>query len=164
VVTALNVYLAPTRTAGQQVLRGVIYSDAGGKPGSLLGATEQLTFKSREAAAWRELRFATALELAPGSYWLGVLTGPVNRVAGFRYAKVARSRDYNANVYSAGPTATFGAASSDEEQMSLYAVYTPQPPPSTTFGKTSVGSSTGTFSFQGKRVSRYALTEISAIR
>jgi len=48
----LSVYLAPTSTSGQQVLKGVIYSDRAGKPQGLLGVSEQLTFKSTTAAGW----------------------------------------------------------------------------------------------------------------
>lgn len=38
-VTKLNVYLAPTGTAGQQVLKGVVYADSNGAPGALLGVS-----------------------------------------------------------------------------------------------------------------------------
>src|SRR5690242_2384212 len=51
-VTKLSVYLAPTSTAGEQVLKGVIYSDAAGKPETLLGVSERLAFKSTGAAGW----------------------------------------------------------------------------------------------------------------
>ena len=126
-VTKLSIYLAPDGgTSGQQVLKGIVYSDASSKPEAPLGVSEQLTFTSTSAAGWYELRFATPLKLAAGNYWIGVLTGPTAKVTDFRYDEVAGSRDYNANSYSAGPSNPFGKPTVDEDQMSLYASYTTQ--------------------------------------
>jgi subtilisin family serine protease len=122
-VTKLTVYLAPTSTSGQQVLKGLIYSDSAGTPAALLGVSEQLTFTSASVAGWYELHFSSPVSLATGNYWIGVITGPTNHVASFRYDTVAGARDYNANAYASGPTNPFGAVTSDGEQMSLYATY-----------------------------------------
>jgi hypothetical protein len=124
-VSKLSIYLAPTKTSGQQVLRGVIYSDAGGKPQALLGASEQLTFKSTNKAEWYDLPFASAVKLAPGNYWIGAITGATSGVAGFRYTSVTGSRDYNANTYASGASNPFGSVTTDAKQASLYATYTP---------------------------------------
>src|SRR5208283_950957 len=83
-VARLKVYLAPTGTVGEQMLKGVIYSDSAGKPETLLGVTEQLTFKSTSAAGWYDLPFASALKLEAGNYWIGVISGTTKGVAGFR--------------------------------------------------------------------------------
>ena len=98
-VTKLSVYLAPTSTSGQQVLEGVIYSDNAGKPQALLGVSEQLTFKSTNAAGWYDLSFVSPLRLAAGTYWIGVITGATPGVAGWRYDGVSGARAYNANTY-----------------------------------------------------------------
>jgi DNA-binding beta-propeller fold protein YncE len=103
----------------------VIYSDNAGKPEALLGVSEQLTFKSTNAAGWYALPFAAPVKLAPGNYWLGVITGATQKVTGFRYTSVTGSRDYNANAYGSGPTNPFGTPTTDAEQVSLYATYTP---------------------------------------
>jgi hypothetical protein len=124
-VTKLSLYLAPTETSGQEVLKGLIYSDSGGAPSSLLGVSEQLTYKSTEGAGWHDLTFATPVKLAAGNYWIGVITGQTAGVAGFRFDSVASSRDYNANTYASGPTNPFGSVTVDAEQTSLYATYTP---------------------------------------
>jgi hypothetical protein len=126
-VATLSVYLAPTGTPGRQELKGVIYSDASGKPDALLGVSKQLALNSKDAAGWYELSFAAAMQLPAGSYWIGVITGPKSDVAGFRYDRVEGSRDYNANRYASGPTSRFGNFTTDDEQMSLFATYTPQP-------------------------------------
>ena len=126
-VTKLSVYLAPTGTAGQQVIKGLVYADSGGAPAGLLGVSEQLTFTSTSSTGWYDLTFASPLKLAAGNYWIGVITGATSNVAGFRYDSVAGSRDYNANTYTSGPTNPFGAVTTDAEQTSLYATYTPPP-------------------------------------
>jgi Fibronectin type III domain len=123
-VSKLSVYLAPIGSSGQQVLEGILYANASGKPGGLLGTTVPLTFSSTNAAGWYDLSFGTPLNLAAGSYWIGVITGEAGKVAGFRYDPVASSRDWNANTYTSGPSNPFGAVTTDSEQASLYATYT----------------------------------------
>ncbi len=124
-VSKLSIYLAPTGTSGTQNVEGLIYADAGGAPGALLGTTRQLTFSSTGAAGWYDLTFASPVGLAAGKYWIGVITGASSGVAGFRYNSVSGSRDYNANAYTSGPTSSFGSVTTDSEQMSQYATYTP---------------------------------------
>jgi thermitase len=124
-LTKLSAYLATTGVSGAQSLEGVVYADSAGKPGTLLGVSEPLTFKSTSSAGWYGFALSSPLKLPAGSYWIGLLTGSSAGVAGFRYDSVAGSRDYNANTYASGPTNPFGAVSSDSEQASLYATYTP---------------------------------------
>ncbi|MFI4993910.1 MAG: hypothetical protein ACHQCH_09895, partial [Solirubrobacterales bacterium] len=124
-VTKLSVYLTPTATSGQEVLKGIIYADNAGAPGALLGVTEQLAFKSTNTAGWYSLVFSSAVKLTASNYWIGVMTGPTASVAGFRFDSVSGSRAYNANPFTSGPTNPFGAVTTDSEQTSLYATYTP---------------------------------------
>jgi hypothetical protein len=153
-VTKLNVYLAPTGTAGQQVLKGVVYADANGAPGALLGVSEQLTFASTNAAGWYQFAFSNPLKLAAGNYWMGVMTGPTAHVAGFRYDTVAASRDWNANTYASGPSNPFGAVTTDGEQASVYASYTPSTPSTSPPVNTSPPTITGTTQ-QGKTLTEH---------
>jgi hypothetical protein len=122
-VTKLTVYLAPTTTSGQEMLKGVIYADTGTAPGALVGVTEQLTFKSTEKANWFDLVFSAPVKLAAGNYWIGIMSGPTASVAGFRWDSVAGSRDWNSNAYASGPSNPFGSFTTDAEQTSLYATY-----------------------------------------
>jgi hypothetical protein len=124
-VTKLSVYLQPTSTGGQEVLRGVIYADSGGSPGTLLGVTNELTFASSNAAGWYDLNLPAAVQLSAGNYWIGVLSGATSGVAGYRYSKANRSRDLNSNTYSSGASNPFGSFTTDNQQMSLFATYTP---------------------------------------
>jgi subtilisin family serine protease len=125
-VSKLSVYLQPTSTAGTQVLKGVIYADSSGTPGSLLAVSNQLTFASSNSAGWYDLTFPTAVNLPAGNYWIGFISGASSSVAGFRYDSVSGSRYLNSNTYTSGPSNPFGSASTDSEQMSLYATYTTQ--------------------------------------
>lgn len=129
-VSELSVYLATTATSGQQVLKGVIYADSGGAPGKLLGTSSPLTFTSTSVAGWYHLTFPSPLPLTGGEYWIGEITGASNDVAGYRYDTVAGARDWNANTYTSGPTDPFGSFTNDNEQISLYATYTPAASPS----------------------------------
>jgi subtilisin family serine protease len=125
-VQKLRVYLAPTSTAGQQTIKGLVYADSNGAPGRLLASSNELVFRNTNAAGWYDLVLSSPLSLAAGNYWIGVITGPSSGVASFRWDAVASSRVVNANTYSAGPTDPFGAPSStDSEQVSLYAEYKP---------------------------------------
>ncbi|MEA2313309.1 MAG: large repetitive protein, partial [Solirubrobacteraceae bacterium] len=124
-VSKLSIYLAPTGTSGQQVLKGLIYADSSGAPGALLGVSEQLTFTGTSSAGWYDLVFSSPVKLAAGNYWIGVITGASAGVTGFRFDSVTGSRDYNTNTYSSGPTNPFGAFTTDAEQTSLYATYSP---------------------------------------
>ncbi len=51
-LTGMRIYLAPTGVSGQQVLRGVVYADAGGAPAARRTVTNELTFHSTDAAGW----------------------------------------------------------------------------------------------------------------
>jgi hypothetical protein len=128
-VSKLSMYLAPTGTAGQQVLKGVVYSDQAGSPGALLGVSNELTFHSTDTAGWYDLVFPSAVWLQSGTYWIGLISGGTSNVTGFRYANVTGSRALNSNAYSAGPSNPFGTATTDAEQMSIYATYVIAPPP-----------------------------------
>jgi subtilisin family serine protease len=122
-ISKLSMYLAPTGTQGQQVLKGVIYADAGGAPGALLGTSNELTFHSSDQAGWYDLFFSAAVPLQPGTYWMGVITGATSNVAGIRYNNVPGARAINSNTYDSGPSDPFGPVTTDAEQMSLYASY-----------------------------------------
>jgi hypothetical protein len=54
-----------------------------------------------------------------------MISGGTSYVAGFRYASVSGSRNYNTSTYTTGPSDPFGTANTDAEQMSEYATYTP---------------------------------------
>jgi hypothetical protein len=124
-IPELTLYLSPTTTKGQELIKGVIYADSKGKPGALVGVTEQLTFKSSNSAGWYRLALSSRLLLAEGTYWIGVITGNSGKVAAEHYDKVANAEDYNANTYASEPSNPFGSFKTTNEEMSLYMTFIP---------------------------------------
>ena len=150
-VYKLTMYLAPTGVSGQQVMEGILYADQGGSAGTLLGGTNALTFFSTNAAGWYDMQFPSPIALTPGTYWIGVLSGNTNHVAGFRWNSVSQIRAVNSNSYASGPSSPFGTATIDAEQMSIFASYTlqnvtPTPTPTPTSTSTPTPTSTPTSS------------------
>jgi hypothetical protein len=138
-VTKLSVYAVPgINSPAAQSLKAVIYSDSEGSPSKLLATGTEVTYKGNvNGSGWLELPLASAVELTPGTYWIGFIDGSETEGMGYKYDSVEGSRAYNENSYSSGPTESFGTATKDSEQASIYATYTPIPE----FGKTSVGAS-----------------------
>jgi hypothetical protein len=125
-LSEMSIYLSPTSHAGSQLIKGVVYGDATGSPTGLLGTTIRLTFTSKSKAGWYHLAFATPLKLAAGNYWIGMITGASQYVAAEHYDSVANAEDYNSNSYTAGASKSFGSFKTTNEQMSLYATFTPE--------------------------------------
>ncbi|HEV2980323.1 MAG TPA: hypothetical protein VGX51_02745 [Solirubrobacteraceae bacterium] len=125
-VSQLSVYLEPAAVIGQQEIEGVLYSEGLQGPEELLNVSFPIAFASGQAAGWYTLSFPIASELAPGSYWLGVVTSGPAGVAAYRYDTVGGAGAYNANAFAFGPTNPFGLSIRDSQQISLYATYTPQ--------------------------------------
>lgn len=129
-VSKLSAYLQPSGTSGSQLLEGIIYADAGGSPGARLGVSKPITFSSTQQAGWYDLVFQTPISLAPGNYWIGMISGTTSKIISFRYQSVTGSRAYNNDNYANGANNPFGTATVDNEQMSVYATYSASSPPS----------------------------------
>jgi hypothetical protein len=125
-LSEMSIYLTPTSHSGSQLIKGIVYGDSKGSPTGLLGTTIQLTFTSKSKAGWYHLAFATPLKLAAGNYWIGMITGASQYVGAERYDSVANAQDSNTNSYTAGASKTFGSFNKGNEQMSLYATFTPE--------------------------------------
>jgi len=128
----IRIFLLPTAIPGQQVLEGVIYGDANGAPGALLGSTGELTYRSSEGSGWYYLYFprhptqtnpSGLLQLSPGNYWIGVIAGAAARVAGVAYDPVPGADTSNQNPFLEGPTNPFGPSTAGDERLSLYLDY-----------------------------------------
>jgi YD repeat-containing protein len=124
----LTAYLRPNKTGGsaKQKLKGLIYADASGKPGALLGETAELELPEGFTAGWYDLTFASPINLSGGStYWIGVMSGLTEGVIGWNYHSVPASRQYTAREYTKGPLANGSEATwtTDSQQGSLYGTY-----------------------------------------
>jgi len=113
-VSKLSIYLQPTGTSGQQVLRGVVYADSGGTPGALVGVSNELSFASTQAAGWYDLTLPGGITLSAGRYWIGMLSGGSSSVAGFQWDPVAGARVYNSNSYTSAPSNPFGGVTGSD--------------------------------------------------
>lgn len=107
-VVWMYTYLGPTGTPGAEQVQGVVYDDVGGMPGALVGTTVAVTITPKSAQTWYQLPFPQQLQLQPGNYWIGLLTGGTSAVAGSTFSAVPQSAPANANVFSAGPSNPFG--------------------------------------------------------
>jgi hypothetical protein len=128
-VIQLSVYAVPgVNSPNPQAVKAVIYADSAGEPGALLATGTEVVYRGNlNGSGWLDLPLASPLALAPGTYWIGFITGPSTEGMGYAYDSVENSRAYSANAYSAGPSSVFGAASFDSEQASVYATYLPGP-------------------------------------
>ena len=108
-LTQLNGYMAGSSTASR--LRGVIYTNNGGQPGTLVAATSEISLAANRAAGWVTLPLTTPVQLAAGSYWLGYWYADGN--SRHYYLNTTGAERYKA-AYSttANPPASFGTASS----------------------------------------------------
>jgi hypothetical protein len=118
-----DVFLRPTGRQGQELIRGVVYADADGAPGNLLGVTNPLAYRGSDGAGWAELSFAPNLELPAGSYWIGLLSGGEPGVVDVPYDSVQDVLAVNGNAYAAGPSDPFGPITSGNQLLSLYLDY-----------------------------------------
>jgi hypothetical protein len=126
-VTKLTVYAIPGRKSPTpQALKAVIYAGSGGAPGALLATGTEVTYRGDvNGSGWFDLPLAAPVSLAPGTYWIGFITGASAEGMGYVYDKLTSSRAYSANSYASGATNPFGSATVDAEQASIYATYSP---------------------------------------
>lgn len=97
--------------SGSCNVRAGIYSDSAGAPDALLGSTAVVALNQADGPAFRDYAFATAIELAPGDYWVGVQVETSSRVNFYQGATtngmLSRSDTYLdglANPFGASPT------------------------------------------------------------
>ncbi|RJK92926.1 hypothetical protein [Vallicoccus soli] len=109
-------------SSGSQVLRGVVYADAGGAPGRLVASSEPVTVRAGRPAGPLDLPVTKALRLTEGRYWVGLHSGTTGGVARYLSQVVPGTLRTNSDAYSDGATATFGASTVDGKDMLLWPV------------------------------------------
>jgi hypothetical protein len=87
--------------AGACNVRAGIYSDVAGVPTTLLGSTAVVALNQADGPAFRDYSFATPVELAPGSYWIGVQVETGGRVS-FYHGATADGVNNPQDAYSDG--------------------------------------------------------------
>lgn len=98
--------------------RFVVYADNAGEPGSLLYSSQETTGIT---TTWNVVDLDPQIHLEPGTYWLGIITSGTAFDTLILTGSGQTRR--NADLYSDGPTATFGTATADTDELPIYAVY-----------------------------------------
>jgi hypothetical protein len=121
-VSSLSAYIAGGSTNSR--LRGAIYADNNGNPGSLVAVTPQTTITASRAAAWTTLTFTNPVTLPTGSYWLAYWYADSN--SHHYYLDRANAERFTPTTYSAtnNPPTSFGSSFTATSSYSLYAKYT----------------------------------------
>jgi PKD repeat protein/glucose/arabinose dehydrogenase len=112
-------------TSGTQPVRAVIYADSSGKPGALLGVSNQIVVNAGRAWAWVDFTFPSAVSIQAGTIWIGYIAGSKTALTQLRYDTLSNDMRYNKNSggYAAGATNPFGSTSSSNKHYSIYATY-----------------------------------------
>jgi hypothetical protein len=135
--------------SGTGMMKGIIYADAGGQPGALLATSNEISITAGAAGGWRDLVFGSPVSLSAGRYFLGVLVGGTGNVIRETYDAETGIMRYDADAYADGASNSYGAATTFNNKMSLYASYSggttgapavTHSPSSLSFGDVAVGS------------------------
>jgi hypothetical protein len=135
-VKSLSLYAVRGRgyaTGKTQKVKAVIYrANGAGEPTELVATGKEVVYSGSEG--WLELPFGSHVTVGPeygggppATYWIGFISGDDSEVMGFKWDEVSKARVKNENDYTSGPSNPFGTHETDNEQMSLYATYTPAP-------------------------------------
>jgi hypothetical protein len=101
-----------------QEFRPVVYAtDADGNPSTLVAQGATVTVKANQAAGWVTVAIPRT-NLAPGTYLLGLISGPTSRGARVSYAVSTNAGYYNPNSWST-PSATWGAIQRESRSWSM---------------------------------------------
>jgi hypothetical protein len=107
-----------------QLIRGVIYSDSGGLPNTLLGQSDEVNRDSWNAREWLDLTFNPGVALTAGTYWLGIHAGSTDNGSFFYFDTLAGKWSYVADTYADGPSAGYGTGIVQTHNLAIYATYT----------------------------------------
>jgi PKD repeat protein len=112
-------------TSGSQPVRAILYADSSGRPGALLGVSNEIVVNAGRAWGWVDFTFPSAVSIPAGTIWMGYIAGTKNDLMRIRYTQVSGDLKYNKNTggYAAGPTNPFGSVSSSNKHYSIYATY-----------------------------------------
>ncbi len=116
-------------------VRGVIYTDTNGKPGTLVGVTSTVTIPAGAASAPVDLPFAAPISLTAGSYWLGYWYGPGAGSGGGGFAYTTgnnTSETYAPLTFTTTGTPPTSFPTGSATSTSVYSLYATLTTPQTT--------------------------------
>jgi hypothetical protein len=123
-VTRLFIYLA-SPAGGSQRIRPVMYRDAGGPPSALAATGPEQAITPSASGEWVGLPLAAPVSLAPGTYWLGMMTGDTSKATVHFIGATPRAKVYVWDAYANGPGNPAGSVTVDTGPISIYAEYLP---------------------------------------
>jgi hypothetical protein len=123
-VTRLLIYLA-SPAGGSQRMRPVIYRDAAGTPGALVAVGPEQVVAPAASGEWVALPLATPVSLAPGTYWLGMLTGDTSKATVHFVGATPKAKVYIWDAYTNDAANPASAGTLDTGPISIYAEYAP---------------------------------------
>jgi glucose/arabinose dehydrogenase len=130
-VTRLFIYLA-SPAGGSQRIRPVIYRDTQGRPGALAATGPERSISPATSGEWVALPLATPVSLAPGTYWLGMITGDTSMATVHFVGTSPASKVFIWDAYSNGPAATADPPTVVPGPISVYAEYLSATPTTST--------------------------------
>lgn len=156
---------SPVRFDGGQYFRIAMYRDSGGVPGARVAEGYQEDVRDGDAARWHCVQTAFA-PLTPGDYWIVLHTDrtvaqpPYDSTPVIRYYADGTGNWYgNADTFSDGASAQFGAGGTGDGTLSAYASFVPHSELSNA-GRTTVGTTpSGALRANFKRGSSFTLSE-----
>ena len=107
----------------QKFIPAIYSTTATGAPGNLLAKGAEVTVSANRAPGW----VASAIPpkaLAPGKYFLALISGPVGTGASLYYTAQAGGALWNENAYPT-PSASWGAVNADDIQWKFAVDYVP---------------------------------------
>lgn len=110
---------------GKESLVGVVYQDAGGRPGRLVGQTQSCTVRGTNTSDCDVMSFVPKVPVPAGRYWFGLLTAGKSNVISVQESHSGRLF-WNDNPLSAASN-PFGSVQSLKRRMSLQFNYTVVP-------------------------------------
>ena len=111
-----------------QRLRLVVFGDSHGFPARLLAHTAAHTIVRGAAPAWVTLPLAEPLRLTPGTYHLGIHSGPGHAVGRYGWARASEGTILDDDGFANG-TRGFRSPAMFDVGLAVQALYQPQAPP-----------------------------------
>ena len=94
----------------------------GGTPNQLLATSNQVSITKGRKAGWVAFTLPKMITLQAGTYyWIGLDSGATGKVARYAGVPVTSALRWNTDTYTDGAAATFGPATADSTNMSIFA-------------------------------------------
>jgi hypothetical protein len=122
-ISKLTLYVC-LQVAGTANIKGVIYSDSGGAPNTLLATSAETVCDWTTPLQLRDLTFSSPIELNAGTYWIGFIYESATSLLIRHVTGSTNQWAENADDYTDGASNPFGVPSYQAWALVVYATYT----------------------------------------